>query len=109
MSHYFNLHIVVPEAFILGSGEYHIGESSTISLVCIIENVSNNTHTPEKRLKETKSRASCSLLRSCLSHLILGILFPIKAIAAAAALALLDLIFLAMKTAVYSSGGALSE
>ncbi|CAB3373859.1 Hypothetical predicted protein [Cloeon dipterum] len=38
MSHYFNLHIVVPEAFILGSGEYHIGEGSTISLVCIIEN-----------------------------------------------------------------------
>lgn len=43
MSHYFNLHIVVPAAFILGSGEYHIGEGSTISLVCIIENVS----TPE--------------------------------------------------------------
>jgi hypothetical protein len=40
MSHYFNLHIVVPAAFILGSGEYHIGEGSTISLVCIIENVS---------------------------------------------------------------------
>ena len=40
ISHYFNLHVVVPSAFILGSGEYHIGEGSTISLVCIIENVS---------------------------------------------------------------------
>lgn len=38
MSHYFNLHVMVPAAFILGSGEYHIGEGSTISLVCIIEN-----------------------------------------------------------------------
>ncbi|XP_047000849.1 hemicentin-1-like [Schistocerca americana] len=38
MSHYFNLHVVVPTAFILGNGEYHIGEGSTISLVCIIEN-----------------------------------------------------------------------
>jgi hypothetical protein len=40
ISHFFNLHVVVPSAFILGSGEYHIGEGSTISLVCIIENVS---------------------------------------------------------------------
>lgn len=38
ISHYYNLHVVVPSAFILGSGEYHIGEGSTISLVCIIEN-----------------------------------------------------------------------
>nr|CAD7456582.1 unnamed protein product [Timema tahoe] len=41
ISHYFNLHVVVPSAFILGSGEYHIGEGSTISLVCIIENRSH--------------------------------------------------------------------
>ncbi|KAK3919043.1 Hemicentin-1, partial [Frankliniella fusca] len=40
ISHYFNLHVMVPTAFILGSGEYHIGEGSTISLVCIIENSS---------------------------------------------------------------------
>ncbi|RZF35091.1 hypothetical protein LSTR_LSTR009683 [Laodelphax striatellus] len=38
ISHYFNLHVVIPTAYILGSGEYHIGEGSTISLVCIIEN-----------------------------------------------------------------------
>ncbi|XP_049763626.1 hemicentin-2-like [Schistocerca cancellata] len=38
MSHYFNLLVLVPKAFILGSGDYHIGEGSTISLVCIIEN-----------------------------------------------------------------------
>ncbi|XP_063226958.1 hemicentin-2-like [Bacillus rossius redtenbacheri] len=37
ISHYFNLHVVVPAAFILGSDEHHIGEGSTISLVCIIE------------------------------------------------------------------------
>ncbi|KAF4525986.1 hypothetical protein B566_EDAN000778 [Ephemera danica] len=49
MSHYFNLHIVVPEAFILGSGEYHIGEGSTISLVCIIENLYNNNSSIKNR------------------------------------------------------------
>ncbi|XP_039276755.1 hemicentin-1 [Nilaparvata lugens] len=38
ISHYFTLHVVVPNAYILGNGEYHIGEGSTISLVCIIEN-----------------------------------------------------------------------
>lgn len=43
ISHYYNLHVVVPAAFILGNGDYHIGEGSTISLVCIIENVSSET------------------------------------------------------------------
>ncbi|KAG8280649.1 basement membrane-specific heparan sulfate proteoglycan core protein-like [Homalodisca vitripennis] len=38
MSHYYNLHVVIPSACIIGSGEYHIGEGSTISLICIIEN-----------------------------------------------------------------------
>nr|CAD7569160.1 unnamed protein product [Timema californicum] len=37
MSHFVNLHIVVPEAFILGSGEHHVDVGSGISLVCIIE------------------------------------------------------------------------
>ncbi|XP_071440426.1 uncharacterized protein [Hetaerina americana] len=37
MSHFVNLHIVVPEAFILGSGEHHVDVGSAISLVCIIE------------------------------------------------------------------------
>jgi len=50
ISHYFNLHVVVPSAFILGSGEYHIGEGSTISLVCIIENVSTVYSTLNVRL-----------------------------------------------------------
>lgn len=40
MSHFVNLHIVVPEAFILGSGEHHVDTGSTISLVCMIEKVS---------------------------------------------------------------------
>ncbi|XP_073970396.1 obscurin-like [Rhodnius prolixus] len=38
LSHYFNLIVVVPTAYILGTGEYHIGQGSTINLVCIIEN-----------------------------------------------------------------------
>ncbi|XP_034237215.1 hemicentin-1 [Thrips palmi] len=38
MSHFVNLHIVVPEAFILGSGgEHHVDRNSPISLICIIE------------------------------------------------------------------------
>ncbi|KAK6643192.1 hypothetical protein RUM43_004695 [Polyplax serrata] len=37
MSHFVNLHIVVPEAFILGSGEHHVDTGSTISLICMIE------------------------------------------------------------------------
>ena len=40
-SHYFNLHISVPTAFILGSDEYHTQAGTAISLVCIIENVSH--------------------------------------------------------------------
>ena len=38
--HYFNLHVLVPTAFILGSDEYHTQAGNAISLVCIIENVS---------------------------------------------------------------------
>ncbi|EEB10524.1 conserved hypothetical protein [Pediculus humanus corporis] len=37
MSHFVNLHIVVPEAFILGSGEHHVDTGSAISLICMIE------------------------------------------------------------------------
>jgi len=37
-SHYFNLHVMVPTAFILGSDEYHTQAGNAISLVCIIEN-----------------------------------------------------------------------
>ncbi|XP_050524947.1 limbic system-associated membrane protein-like isoform X2 [Daktulosphaira vitifoliae] len=40
MTHYFNLFISVPTAIIMGSEEYHIGEGSSISLICIIENSS---------------------------------------------------------------------
>ncbi|KAG8330573.1 hypothetical protein J6590_060034 [Homalodisca vitripennis] len=38
ISHYYHLHVVTPYAYIEGNGEYHIGEGSTISLVCIVEN-----------------------------------------------------------------------
>lgn len=40
MSHFVNLHIVIPEAFILGNAEHHLDPGSTINLVCIIEKVS---------------------------------------------------------------------
>ena len=39
-SHYFNLHVLTPTAFILGSEEYHTQAGNAISLVCIVENVS---------------------------------------------------------------------
>jgi hypothetical protein len=45
-SHYFNLHVMVPSAFILGSDEYHTQAGNAISLVCIIENVSYQAHGP---------------------------------------------------------------
>lgn len=40
ISHFVNLQVVVPEVFILGSGELHVDMGSTINLVCIIEKVS---------------------------------------------------------------------
>lgn len=44
ISHFVNLQVVVPEAFILGSGELHVDMGSTINLVCIIEKVRNANH-----------------------------------------------------------------
>lgn len=44
ISHFVNLQVVVPEAFILGSGELHVDMGSTINLVCIIEKVSLANH-----------------------------------------------------------------
>jgi len=40
LSHYFNLHVVVPKANIVGNGDYHVGEGSTITLLCMIQYVS---------------------------------------------------------------------
>ncbi|CAA9997511.1 unnamed protein product [Nesidiocoris tenuis] len=37
MSHFVNLEIVVPEAFIVGATEYHVVVGGTINLVCVIE------------------------------------------------------------------------
>ncbi|KAI5642967.1 immunoglobulin domain-containing protein [Phthorimaea operculella] len=37
VSHYVRLQIVVPEAFILGSGEHHVDMGSVIHLICIVE------------------------------------------------------------------------
>jgi len=39
LSHFVNLNIVIPEAFILGSDEHHVDVGSIINLVCIIEKV----------------------------------------------------------------------
>jgi len=38
-SYLVHLFVAVPEAFILGNGEYHIQEGSVINLVCIVEKV----------------------------------------------------------------------
>ena len=40
VSHYYNLHIVVPRAYILGADEYYAKAGGDIALVCIIEDVS---------------------------------------------------------------------
>lgn len=42
ISHFVNVQVVVPEAFILGSGELHVDMGSAINLVCIIEKVCIN-------------------------------------------------------------------
>lgn len=39
-----NVQVVVPEAFILGSGELHVDMGSAINLVCIIEKVAYNVY-----------------------------------------------------------------
>jgi hypothetical protein len=39
VSHQASLQVVVPEAFILGSGELHVDMGSELNLVCIIEKV----------------------------------------------------------------------
>ncbi|KAL7630978.1 UNVERIFIED_CONTAM: hypothetical protein RMT77_018736 [Armadillidium vulgare] len=37
ISHFVNLHVIVPEAFILGNSEYHVQTGSAINLYCIVE------------------------------------------------------------------------
>ena len=39
VSHYYNLGIIVPRAYILGADEYYAMAGGDISLVCIIEDV----------------------------------------------------------------------
>ena len=41
VSHYYNLGIIVPRAYILGADEYYAMAGGDISLVCIIEDVSS--------------------------------------------------------------------
>ncbi|XP_035703498.1 uncharacterized protein LOC110843505 [Folsomia candida] len=38
IAHFFNLNVLVPQAYILGAKEYHVQQGTVISLVCIIEN-----------------------------------------------------------------------
>lgn len=42
VSYLVHLIVAIPEAFILGNGEYHVEQGSTINLVCVIEKVSKN-------------------------------------------------------------------
>ena len=53
-SHYFNLHVMVPTAFILGSDEYHTQAGNAISLVCIIENVGLDDTDTTSDVSDTK-------------------------------------------------------
>lgn len=39
LSHYYNLAVIVPRAYILGADEYYAMAGGDISLVCIIEDV----------------------------------------------------------------------
>lgn len=58
ISHFVNLQVVVPEAFILGSGELHVDMGSTINLVCIIEKVSLANHCTTAGNLHTKCHAA---------------------------------------------------
>lgn len=58
ISHFVNLQVVVPEAFILGSGELHVDMGSTINLVCIIEKVSLAPHCTTAGNLHTKCHAA---------------------------------------------------
>nr|KAF7435523.1 hypothetical protein H0235_003714 [Vespula pensylvanica] len=53
LSHFVNLNIVIPEAFILGSDEHHVDVGSIINLVCIIEKELEMTQ--ESRVKQKRS------------------------------------------------------
>ena len=44
LSHYYNLAIIVPRAYILGADEYYAMAGGDISLVCIIEDVSSGDY-----------------------------------------------------------------
>lgn len=67
ISHFVNLQVVVPEAFILGSGELHVDMGSTINLVCIIEKVSLATHCTTAGNLHTKCHAAYAQYFSSLS------------------------------------------
>lgn len=58
ISQLYNLHVLVPAAYILGSDEYHVGVGSTINLVCIIENVSTHLLTIRIRVIRVTTQAS---------------------------------------------------
>lgn len=69
ISHFVNLQVVVPEAFILGSGELHVDMGSTINLVCIIEKVSLATHCRQFAYKVP--RCVCAIFHISFSLLLL--------------------------------------
>lgn len=60
ISHFVNLQVVVPEAFILGSGELHVDMGSAINLVCIIEKVRTRDSTGFSPFSYSKKRRRAS-------------------------------------------------
>lgn len=59
LSHFVNLHIVIPEAFILGSDEHHVDVGSIINLVCIIEKVRYIAHCTRETFTLHKHERAC--------------------------------------------------
>ena len=52
LSHYYNLAIIVPRAYILGADEYYAMAGGDISLVCIIEDVRVSKYYFKTRMKK---------------------------------------------------------
>lgn len=73
ISHFVNLQVVVPEAFILGSGELHVDMGSAINLVCIIEKVRTTSTQDSLRIlpffwEDTTDMRLSFLTLVCKSH-----------------------------------------
>ncbi|OXA60116.1 Striated muscle-specific serine/threonine-protein kinase [Folsomia candida] len=65
IAHFFNLNVLVPQAYILGAKEYHVQQGTVISLVCIIENWLENPWRGCKSRPFFKLSSSSIWLKRC--------------------------------------------